>query len=351
MPELDPIIAFKAVAAVVLYLFLPLTALTYYVSRRSRRGVEVERILDRLRVDTEYRKAYDTERLGDYLWAVGYASLVACVGLALLFFSREIGLSELPGMVLGDAEFPQRGSRLVLSMAFLGAYLWGLQHVFRRYALNDLVPSVYYGLSTRMVLAAVTAVVVYNAYAALAGDASSQGGITASIWPSLAFVLGMVPQRGLRWLMQRIPMLSSPGEGTVRRAPLEMIEGVEGHDVLRLEELGLDSCYDLATADFVPLLLKTPYSARQLIDFILQAKACVYFGEAMKDLRRHGARTIIDLEPLTDEDIEALATETSVTKYALRRARDSVKTDPAIDRLREAGWLLGKFWERDEEPS
>ena len=36
---------------------------------------------------------------------------------------------------------------------------------------------------------------------------------------------------------------------------------------------------------FVPLTLKTPYSTRQLIDCILQAKACVYFGEDVKDLR------------------------------------------------------------------
>ena len=66
-----------------------------------------------------------------------------------------------------------------------------------------------------------------------------------------------------------------------------MIEGVESHDTLRMEELGIDSCYDLATADFVPLLLKTPYSARQLIDWILQAKLCVYFGDTVKDLETH----------------------------------------------------------------
>ena len=349
MTDFGSMTAFKLIGAFMLYLFLPLTALTYYFSRRTRRAAEVERILSILKIDPAYRKAYETEKFGYYLWAVVYASVVFCVGLTLLFFSDEVGLLELPGVQLGDVAFPQKGSRLILAMAFLGAYLWGLQHVFRRYTLNDLTSSVYYSLSMRMILAAITALVIYNAYAALAGNAPSQSGITANIWPSLAFLIGMFPQRGLRWLTDRLPMLSSEKALAVRQAPLAMIEGIESHDILRLEELGIDTCYDLATADFVPLILKTPYSARQLIDCMLQAKACVYFGEAMQDLRRHGIRTIIDLEPLTPQDIEALAKETSVTKYALERAQKSVKTDPEITRLREAGQLLGKFWERAGE--
>ncbi len=282
-----------------------------------------------------------------YVWAVAYAAGVFCVGLMLLFFSDEMGFLELPDVKLGEVAFPQAGSRLVLAMAFLGAYIWGLQHILRRYALNDLTPNVYYGLSMRMILAAITALVVYNAYAALAGDISSQGGITANIWPSLAFLIGMFPQRGLRLLTERLPMLPSGKENSVREVPREMIEGIESHDVQRLEELGIDTCYDLATADFIPLTLNTPYSARQLIDCILQAKVCVYFGEAVKDLRRHGIRTIVDLEPLTPEEIEILAKETSVTKYVLERAQQSVKSDPEIKRLREVGLLLDKFWERE----
>jgi predicted RecB family nuclease len=62
------------------------------------------------------------------------------------------------------------------------------------------------------------------------------------------------------------------GADAVPRAPLGMVEGIENHDRLRLEELGIDTCYDLATADFVPLVLRMPYSALQLIDWILQAK-------------------------------------------------------------------------------
>jgi hypothetical protein len=350
MMNFDSLTVFKLIVVFVLYLFLPLTALTYYFSRRQRRVAEVERIFAMLKVDLHYRKVYETEGLAQYLWALGYASVVACAGLAVLFLGPEILKdAEFPIVQVGDAAFPQHGSRLVFGMAFLGAYIWGFQHIFRRYALSDLLPGVYYDLSIRMIIAAIVALVVYNGYAALAGADEKNGGITATIWPALAFMIGIFPQRGLRYLTDRLPMLGPDGDPSVRALPLEMIEGIENHDILRLEELGIDTCYDLAQADFVPLVLKTPYSARQLIDWILQAKLCMCFGAAVKDLREQGVRTIIELEALTEKEIEQLPLETTVTKVALERARKSVKDDAEIKRLREVGQLLGRFWQREDD--
>ena len=99
-----------------------------------------------------------------------------------------------------------------------------------------------------------------------------------------------------------------------------------------------------ATADFIPTLLKTPYSARQLLEWILQAKLCVFFGDSVKELRRIGVRTIMDLEGLSEEEMTSLPLETTVTATVLARARDSVKTNPELGRLREVGQLIGMFW-------
>jgi hypothetical protein len=339
-----PLVQFKLFVMAVLYISVPLTALTYYFSRRQRRIIEVERVLSLLNVDPAYRRAYEPDKLSSYGWAVAYLSAASVIGLTLLLFSHEVGLlnGEFPVVPVGEAEFPQKGSRIVFAMAFFGAYFSGLQHIFRRYSSNDLTPAVYYGSSLRMLLAGMTALVIYNGYTALSGAGDSSGGITATIWPALAFLIGIFPQRGLRWLTDRVPVLSAPGDPSVRPLPLEMIEGVESHDTLRMEELGIDSCYDLATADFVPLLLKTPYSARQLIDWILQAKLCVYFGDTVKDLRRIGIRTLVDLESMTPPEIESLPAETSVTATVLVRARESVKS-PEIERLRDIGQRLGMF--------
>ena len=255
------LIAFKLIALAVLYAFIPLSAFTYYLSRRRRRVVEVDRILALLKIDPDYRKAYAPDSAASYLAGVLYLSTVAGIGLTVLFFSHEIGLvnGDFPPVTLGDVEFPQQG---------------------------------------------------------------------------------------LRWLTDRLPMVSRKEDSLVRAAPLEMIEGIEAHDVLRLEELGIDTCYDLAAADFVPLVLRTRYSPRQLIDWILQAKLCVHFGETVKDLRRLGIRTIVDLELLAEDEIQALPSETSVTAPVLHRAREAVLKSAELHRLRELGVMLGMFWNR-----
>jgi hypothetical protein len=41
--------------------------------------------------------------------------------------------------------------------------------------------------------------------------------------------------------------------------------------------------------------------------------------------------------------------EATVSKVALERARDSVKNDAEIKRLRELGQLLGRFWQREDD--
>ena len=141
--------------------------------------------------------------------------------------------------------------------------------------------------------------------------------------------------------MDRLPIFSPENDPSVREAPLEMIEGVTIQDRMRLEEQGIDTCYDLAKADFIPLILKTPYSARELVDWILQAKLCAYFGEAVKDLRQHSIKTAYDLTQVSD--IEKLAPAIALTQSALEQAQRSFKEDTEIQRLRDVANLLGKF--------
>ena len=70
--------AFKLFVAIVLYLFLPLTAAAYFFSRRQRRVIEVNRMLEILNIDPAYAKAYAPDGLPAYLLGVAYASIIAC---------------------------------------------------------------------------------------------------------------------------------------------------------------------------------------------------------------------------------------------------------------------------------
>ncbi len=373
----------KLAILVVLTLFLPLNAVTYQCCRSHRKKAKIERTLDLLKVKDPDKKKYLELRPGRYMTiAVAYATIVAVLGLTILLFGGQMQLDRGAGAedaVTGKAaapqvaasqvaasqvaapqgvasqgvasqgvasqatdSFPVQRSWLMFGMGFLGGYLWGLQYVFRRYADDDLAPGVYHALAIRMILAGTLAVVIYNAYDAMAAGPIPGGG---KVWPALAFVLGMFPQRGISWIRERVPFFSKDDDQSVRKAPLEMIEGITYQDRVRLEEESIDSCYDLATADFVPLVIDTPYSARQLTDWILQAKLCVYAPEAMLTLRQQGIRTIMDLEGLDeDEDcITELCEATAVTKSALERASKSLKTDGELQRLRQVAKMLGKF--------
>ena len=135
----------------------------------------------------------------------------------------------------------------------------------------------------------------------------------------------------------------------MRELPLGMIEGMTNYDIFRLEELGIDTCYDLANTDFIPLLLRTSYGARELIDWILQAKLCVRFGDAVGDLRARGIRLITDLEGYDEEFLKTLATETSLTLPSLKHDREASVSDKNIERLKRAAELLSHYWEGDNE--
>ncbi len=353
---------FIAGIIITLTLFLPLTAFSYFFFRRDRSNLEAKRILKILNVDEDYRHVYaiDEARPCRVFWSlfvsVGYASVITAIGLSILLLAPGQGLGEFSPLIKDGSNIvlPAQGSRLVFGMAFLGAYVWGLQYVFQRYSQNDVLHTIYLSLGLRMIFASLIAMIAFNASGVLI-DLKNNGTVpektndlVSNVWPALAFLIGMFPQRGLRWLSERLPIFASSSHPSVREAPLEMIEGIGSHDSLRLEELGIETCYDMATADFVPLTLRTPYSARQLVDWILQAKLCACFGDGAIDLRKHGVRLITDLEQLSDEDIEKLSTATVVTQSALKQARATVKMDEDIKRMRRVSQQLSQYTQLDE---
>ena len=135
-----------------------------------------------------------------------------------------------------------------------------------------------------------------------------------------------------------------------------MIEGITSYDKNRLAELGIHSCHDLAEADFIPLMLKSSYGARQLTAWILQAKLCVYCGEAVKELRQQGIRNILDLEPKyvngeTLFDIADLAMNSSATESNLKLAQHAAMTDPEIRRLRTVAKILSQYTTTSDKES
>ncbi len=382
MDVIDPIQIWKLAVILVFAGFLPLTAISYYRFRRFQRRDEIAHIEARLNLREKYQKRYlDQVKGSQFALAVTFATVLSCLGLTALMFGSELGVAEHPNLLLAGAHLPsaqaempdglvryQQRALLVFAMAFLGAFFWALQDIFRRYSVNCLMPSAYYDLSLRMILACIVSLLVYHAADALTGGVGAMvhdGGATAGpasdqanaggavgILPALAFLIGTFPQRALRWLQTRINIFGQTGDPSVRPLPLAMIEGLTMHDELQLGELGIDNCYDLDKADFIPLLLKTPYPARELIDWQLQAKLCVHFGPAVKELRERGLRTVVDLQQLPkkaiDGTVHELASQTSLTEAGLYRAIEVIRNDQEITKMCRAARRVGNYW-LDEE--
>jgi hypothetical protein len=362
---------FDLMLALLLASYLPVVAYTFHRSRKQQRESEIQRVMVKLNVDPDMRDCHTLERDAFGLaLAVGFAFVVALVGLAQLLLGIEMGIAETPGLILGGifaavlAEAPaaeqaemlrhlvgyQHGALLAYGMAFLGAYLWGLQYLARRYAMNDLTPAAFFNLAVRMIVAAVVGLLIYHAAYLLAGEEVLKGaervgtkdayGLPAL--PALAFFVGMFPQRGIKWLSDKLDFIGG-GQPLAKPLPLELIEGLDEYDRYRFSEVGIDSCHDLASAEFIPLLLRTPYHARELIDWILQAKLCVRLNGEVAPLRSVGFRTIADLMQLTDETMETLAKESSLSLTCLRQAVLGSRGDEELERLIHAGKILGRY--------
>ena len=97
--DFNDIFVFKLIGIIALYLFLPLTAVSYSMFRRYRRECEIKRIVKIMRVDPDYQAAFEDRKPGRYfLLAVVYASLVSCIGFVVLFLGNDLGLSALEGL-------------------------------------------------------------------------------------------------------------------------------------------------------------------------------------------------------------------------------------------------------------
>jgi len=366
----NTILVFRCLTLAVLVGFLPVCAYTYHTYRIGQRKLEIRRILRVLSIQSEYRDIYvqDIGRMHFFV-AVLFTMSIATAGFTTLLLSSELHLADAPSLLLSGSQLTnlecapgsaclqayQHGALLAFGLGFLGAYIWGLQGIFRRYSMNDLMPIAFYHFGLRMLLSSFVALLIYHAVGGFSSDISAVKQDSQTLLPTsdgvliiLVFLVGMFPQQGLRWLKSKFGIDWGDSHASIKPLPLNMIEGMTSYDIFRMEELGIDTCYDLANADFIPLLLKTSYGARELIDWLLQAKLCVRFGDAVVELRERGIRTVTDFAGLDDDYLENLARETSLSLPNLKQATHLSVSDSNIERLKRAAELLGHYWEGDD---
>jgi len=182
-----------------------------------------------------------------------------------------------------------------VTLAFLGAYFFSLQMLFRRYVLKDLHDSAYVAVTMRIILA-VIAIWVLMSVSDTVLPLSDEQLLVAG------FVLGVFPRviwQVIASIFKRITRVTLPSMRS--DLPLGDLDGLTVWHEARLEEEDVENVPNMASADLVELLLSTRLAAEQIIDWVDQAILYTQLGPQPKDhdlrwqLRVHGIRTATSL--------------------------------------------------------
>ena len=158
---------------------------------------------------------------------------------------------------------------------------------------------------------------------------------TTEILPVIAFLTGMMPEQALYYIRNKFSIFSDKSTLKADSLPLNMIEGINMFHQLRLGEVGVDNAQNLAEANIIELLIKTPFNANQLVDWIAQAQLYVYFKADIEKLREVGVRSIFDIVRIgkNEELLSEISETRNVSRVALSMVCAKVHADDAIVRL------------------
>ena len=226
--------------------------------------------------------------------------------------------------------------------AFLGAYFFSLQMLFRRYVLRDLRPSAYVYVAMRIILAVVGiwVVTVLAQYRILKvnSDTLVIVGFAIGVFPSLAWQFVQAALKKVTFAGFLIPSLKT-------QLPISDLDGLTVWHEARLEEEDVENIPNMATADLVDLMLQTRFSPDRIIDWVDQAILYMHIGReetgtdeasTRRRLREQGIRTATSLVEVYRKahdagDVEAfekVLTAKSGGRSPMRGLADAVQTNP-----------------------
>jgi hypothetical protein len=171
--------------------------------------------------------------------------------------------------------------------AFLGAYFFALQLLFRRYIRRDLRASAYVAVSLRIIIS-IIAIWVAVEVIAIAPDAilgsDTQKHSVEKFLLVLGFVIGVFPRVGWQVIqsgLKRVGSVLIPSLET--QLPLRDLDGLTVWHEARFEEEDIENIPNMATADLVDLFINTRFPADRIIDWVDQAILYTTLGPDQDD--------------------------------------------------------------------
>ncbi len=215
--------------------------------------------------------------------------------LGMYFGKSEVDWANLANPDIADL---QRRSIATLAWGFMGAFLWASSNMVRRLAKADITPILYYKAAFRILFACAIALIfsfISNEVQILDDMA-----FTNSFVPALAFVAGTLPERFFNYLLDMLKSIIGKREANTKELHLRNIEGLSAMHRERLWEEGIDNAQNLSQAGLMQLMLKTPFEARQILDWMGQAKLICYMKEDIDKAYDVGIRSAFDFIALKE---------------------------------------------------
>jgi hypothetical protein len=271
--------------------------------------------------ETEFKSEYGQLR---YVLALTVGSFFT--GLVIVYLAR----SSFGNLLIGAPNTVPSP----IQLALLGAFAWNLWVLFSGYDMLDLIPSTFYWITFRYVVAIMAGI--------LASQIFKETGV-ASIFALTATVIPY--PRLLEFLRSKVPGLREAHAG---EPPLWKIQGMQQPTIDRLETLGIYTTQELAYVDPLMLLFRTHFQPKVVIDWIDQSLLYNYVGEGLNDLRTRGIRGSIELSGLKDDDpaLEKVAKVLNITSNELIYFRDKLRNDYQVK-------LISTLWDefKPQDPS
>ena len=213
-----------------------------------------------------------------------------------------------------------------LTYAFLGAYFFSLQMLFRRYVRRDLRGSAYVAVGMRIILAVIGTGVAKEAVLLLNPDVSRRSllivGFTIGVFPKVAWQIVQTAFRQVTGLVIK---------GLRTESPLSALDGLTVWHEARLEEEDIENVPNMATTDIVELFLNTRVPPNRLIDWVDQAILYTHLSPAGDEKDRD----IKEFEEQRRRRLRSLGIRTATSLVELpvrdpgtRRVLESRKLDP-----------------------
>ncbi len=290
----------------VLYSMASIYALSYLAFRAFQRPAREKRLENDFRllgmddVKQEMERYGQAQHAGNYVLNVTLATAFTAIGLGL-FFWPPLRYTSFVLVVAQQPALIDLNTLQAMRFGFLGAYVFSIQLIYRRYTTSDMQPAVYLYCAIVIVCGLIFNFVAFEALQYIAGSQAVQAvtGIGAGLLAIVAFSLGYFPYLAITWFNR----LSYQALGVSQRREdalsLSLIDGISSLHEVRLRDNGVDNVQNLAAVEISELLVNSTFSAQQVIDWVDQAILYLYLDANGADsFRRAGVRTASDFNDL-----------------------------------------------------